>query len=140
MKNNWLKWIVLSLSLYAPAQLWAQSASDVVVNGEVAAASLSKDALKDILLGKTTYWPGGQAVIIVVLTDKTDAALQDVTGMSASQFKTHWQRLVFSGRGQLPKQMSTEDELITKVIATKGAIALVPSGTATKEAKKVEIK
>ena len=140
MKNCWFKSLLFGLVLCAPRLVMAQSASDVVVNSEVAAASLSKDALKDILLGKTTYWPGGQAVIIVVLTDKTDAALQDVTGMSASQFKTHWQRLVFSGRGQLPKQMSTEDELIAKVVATKGAIAIVPSGTATKEAKKVEIK
>jgi ABC-type phosphate transport system substrate-binding protein len=131
--------IVGVLALVSAGNLKAQSA-DIIVNNDVAATSLDKAALKDILIGKTTYWPGGQAITIVVLADKTDAALQDITGMSASQFKTHWQRLVFSGRGQQPKQFDDEAKLLAQVASSKGAIALVPAGTDIKGAKKIELK
>jgi hypothetical protein len=45
------------------------------------------------------YLDGGQNIVIVMLNDKTDAAVQQASGMEASQFKTFWQRLAFSGRG-----------------------------------------
>ena len=140
MKTKWLKFIILSCALFVPAQLWAQSGVDVVVNESVSVDTLDKAAIKDILLGKTTYWPNGQAVNIVVLADKTDAALQEVTAMSASQFKTHWQRIVFSGRGQLPKTADSEEKLLSLIAANKGAISLVPTGTFLKNVKKIELK
>ena len=78
----------------------AQTTFELVVSESVKATSLDKAALKDLLLGKTPYWDGGQPVEIVILSDKTEPALKEITGMSGSQFKTHWQRLTFSGRGK----------------------------------------
>lgn len=114
--------------------------ADVIVNEGVSVTSLDKSALKDVLLGKTMYWSGGQAVTIVIITDKTDADIQVLTGMSASQFKTHWQRLTFSGRGQQPKSVDTIERLLSLVSSTKGAVAIAPSGTEIKGVKKLEIK
>jgi len=112
----------------------------VIVNSSVAADSLTADALKDILTGKTKYWDGGQAVIITVLPDKTDAALKQACGMDTSSFKTFWQRLAFSGRGQEPKKASDAAELVQLVAATKGAIAIAPADAALTGVKKIEIK
>ena len=140
MKSKWMKLFFLAAALTSATQLMAESAYDVITSPDVTLTSLDKAALKDILLGRTTYWQGGQAVVIVVLADKTDAALQDVTGMSASQFKTHWQRIVFSGRGQLPKAADSEDKLVAQVAAGKGIVAIIPSGTPVGAAKKLELK
>jgi hypothetical protein len=74
------------------------------------------------------------------MTDKTDAALEETSGMSGSQFKTHWQRLTFSGRGKQPKEADAADKVVSIVAETKGAIALVPVGTALKGVKKIEVK
>jgi ABC-type phosphate transport system substrate-binding protein len=125
---------------FSAAGLLAQSGVDVVANNSVATASLDKAALKDILMGKTAYWPGGEAVTIVVLTDKTDAALQEATGMSGSAFKTFWQRLAFSGRGKQPKEADTVEKVLAIVAETKGAIAMVPAGTTLTGVKKIELK
>ena len=111
----------------------------VIANSSVAASSLSADALKDIYTGKTKYWDGGQAVVIVVLSDKTDAALQQASGMEASQFKTYWQRLAFSGRGQEPKHADDAAALISLVASTKGAIAIAPADAALSGVKKIDI-
>ncbi len=112
----------------------------VIANSSVAADSLSADELKDIYTAKTKYWEDGQAIIIVVLPDKTDAALQQASGMDGSQFKTFWQRLTFSGRGSEPKKADDAAALVALVAATKGAIALVPDDTKLKGVKKIEIK
>jgi ABC-type phosphate transport system substrate-binding protein len=112
----------------------------VVANDSVPVASLGADALKDVYTGKTTYWQGGQAVVIVVVADKTDAAVEQASGMNASSFKTFWQRLAFSGRGQQPKKADDAAAAVALVASTKGAIAIVPADTDLKGLKKVEIK
>jgi len=112
----------------------------VIANPGVAADSLTADSIKDIYTAKTKYWDGGQAIVIAVLPDKTDAALQQASGMEAGQFKTFWQRLAFSGRGQEPKTAADAGALVALVAANKGAIAIVPADTALTGVKKIEIK
>ena len=112
----------------------------VIANDSVGAASLDAGALKDICTGKTMYWEGGQNVVIAVLPDKTDAALKEVSGMDASQFKTFWQRLMFSGRGQQPRKAEDAAALVALVASTKGAIALAPLDADLRGVKKLEVK
>ena len=112
----------------------------VIANSSLAADSLTADALKEVYTGKTKYWDGGQNIVIVVLPDKTDAALQQASGMEASQFKTFWQRLAFSGRGQEPKHADDAAAVVALVASTKGAIAIVPADTAVAGVKKIEVK
>ena len=130
--------VMCSLLLAGAAQTFALDGV-VIANPGVAAASLSADALKDIYNGKTKYWEGGQAIIIVVLNGKTDAALQQASGMDASQFKTFWQRLAFSGRGQEPKKVDDVAALLSIIASTKGAIALAPADVGGDGVKKIQV-
>jgi ABC-type phosphate transport system substrate-binding protein len=141
MKKNIIKVALLVVLCVASAcTARALDGAVVIANASVAADSLSADALKDIYTGKTKYWDGGQAVVIAVLPDKTDAALQQACGMDTSALKTFWQRLVFSGRGQEPKHADDAASLVALVAATKGAIAIVPADAVLTGVKKVEIK
>jgi ABC-type phosphate transport system substrate-binding protein len=141
MKSFLLK-IGLLLALLAAGSFRALALDGAVViaNSNVADNSLSADDLKDIYTAKTRYWGDGQAIIIVVLPNKTDAALQQASGMDGSQFKTFWQRLMFSGRGSEPKSAGDAAALVALVASTKGAIALVPDDTELKGVKKINIK
>jgi hypothetical protein len=115
----------------------------VIVNKSVAADSISAAALKDIYTGNTKYWPDGQNVDIALLDDETgttDAALNEVSGMGASYFRTFWQRMVFSGRGQQPDRIGDAASLVAFVASTKGAIAIVPANADLKGVKKLEVK
>ena len=136
LKFGWLVAVLIAGSLRA----LALDGAVVIANSSVAADSLTADALKDIYTGKTKYWDGGQAIIIAVMPDKTDAALQQASGMEASQFKTFWQRLAFSGRGQEPKKADDAAALVALVAATKGAIAIVPADAVLTGVKKIEAK
>jgi len=140
MKNFVFKLGLLGALLLAGFPARALDGAVVIANSSVAADSLSADALKDIYTAKTKYWDGGQAVIIAVLPDKADAALQQACGMDSSSFKTFWQRLAFSGRGQEPKRADSAAAVVALVASTKGAIAIVPADAALDGVKKIEIK
>lgn len=111
----------------------------IIANEGVAASSVSAATLKDMYTGKSMYWEGGQAVIIVYIGDKTDAALKEISGMDSSGFKTFWQRLAFSGRGQAPKKADDTAAAVALVASTKGAIAIVPADADLKGVKKLEV-
>jgi ABC-type phosphate transport system substrate-binding protein len=141
MKSTTLKLGLLCAVLAGGAiRALALDGGVVIANPGVAADSLTADALKNIYTAKTKYWDGGQNIVIAVLPDKTDAALQQASGMDASQFKTFWQRLAFSGRGQEPKSADDAAALVALVASTKGAIAIVPADAALTGVKKIDIK
>jgi len=116
----------------------------VIVNNSVPVNSISAAALKDIYTGRTMYWQDGQSVGLAVLADKsggkTDAALEEVSGMDASHFKTFWQRMVFSGRGQEPERADDAAALVALVASNKGAIALVPADAKLNGVKTLEVR
>jgi len=144
MKYFLFKIVLVCLMLLASAlPAVALNGVVVIVNNGVEADSISMEALRDIYTGKTMYWPDGQHVEIVLLDDETgttDAALNEVSGMGASYFRTFWQRIVFSGRGQQPNKIGDVDSLLAFVASTKGAIALVPADADLKGVKKLEVK
>lgn len=140
MKTNLLqRFVAASLVTLAAAPVSALDAV-VVANEGVPASSFDAAALKDIYNGKTMYWDGGQAIVIVVVEGKTDSALKEVSGMDAPQFKTFWQRLAFSGRGALPKKADDVAKALELVASTKGAIAILPAGSEPKGVKKLDAK
>lgn len=141
MKSKLFKFgLVLAVLAVTSLRAFALDGAVVIANSGVAADSLTADALKGIYTGKTKYWDGGQAIVIALLPDKTDAALQQACGMDTSAFKTFWQRLAFSGRGSEPKKADDAAAVVALVAATKGAIAIVPADAALTGVKKIEIK
>jgi len=119
-------------------QAGAPAGTVVIVNEGARCSQVNSGALKDIYTGRTAYWEDGQKIVLVA--GQTDAALKEVSGMDPSQFKTFWQRLVFSGRGQQPKKLEDAAALVALVAATKGAIALLPEGVPRPGVKTLDIK
>jgi ABC-type phosphate transport system substrate-binding protein len=146
MKSFFLK-ISLACVLLLAGVLPAAAALDgvaIIANQSVPVNSISAADLKNIYVGRTMYWEDGQSVGIILLADemggdKTDAALNEVSGMNASQFRTFWQRMVFSGRGRQPRKADDAASLVALVASTKGAIALVPADADLKGVKIIEV-
>ena len=139
MKTRILKTVLLGILLVSGQQLASAFDGAVIANDGAPATKLSADDLKKIFTGKTKYWDGGQAIVIVYVEDKADAGLKEACGMDSSAFKTFWQRLTFSGRASAPKKVDTVEEAVKLVASTKGAIAVVTSDAATDGVKKIEI-
>ncbi len=140
MKSSLLK-LGLLCALLGTGSFRALALDGVVIaNDSVSVTTLTPAALKDIYTGNTKYWDGGQSIALAYMGDKTDAAIQQASGMDTSAFKTFWQRLAFSGRGQQPKKADDAAALVALVASTKGAIAIVPADAALTGVKTIEIK
>lgn len=91
----------------------------VVVSTKSAVGNLTAAQAADIFLGKASSFPsGGQAVPV---DQKEGSAIRDefytkVTGKSAAQVKAYWSKIIFSGKGQPPKEVS-DSAAVKKLIA-----------------------
>ena len=106
-------------------------ADDLIVigNRSVPASELSPNDVKNIFLGKKKIWENGLKVEMVVLGDGelTDRFLKTYVKKSASLFKQHWKRQVFTGGGKPPVTFVREKDLLDYVSKTKGAVGYISS-------------
>src|SRR5689334_992206 len=102
-------WLPLSWSSRAAA------ADDVVavVSAKSAVTGLNPAQVADIFLGKTNRYPDGTLAVPIDLPEESPARERfyaEYTGKSPAQVKAHWSKIIFTGRGQPPRQVSTGAE------------------------------
>lgn len=105
----------------------------VVAHPDVQEQELDKATLGSLLLGHKQKWADGAKVVIVMpqASDDLEVFLKGVIGKTPGQFDMHWKRLVFTGKGLMPKTVETAAGVVADVRLTRGAIGLVPAGTKT---------
>lgn len=119
----------------------AKAEETIIINANLPVANLSEDDLKDYYLGKKSSWPDGSKVVVVVLKEgPSHDDLMKKLGKSSSQFTTGWKKLVFTGKGAMPAQVSNEDELVNIVAKTPGAIGYVDASKAKEGVKAIVVK
>ena len=112
----------------------------VIANKNISETSLSNSEIKNISLGNIVKWPDNTPVHFVTLEgDIHRDFLKTYLKRSTSQYKNHWRKMVFTGKGCKPKCFKTEAELIQYVSQTNGAIGYIGRGTGTKDVKILEV-
>jgi ABC-type phosphate transport system substrate-binding protein len=97
-----------------------------VVDPGVAPGALTKERVRDLLLGRVTTWSNGEALVIVLCASETgDRAVMSVCARSVSVLQRGWKRLVFSGTGAMPMMVETPQAAVELVRRTPGAITLL---------------
>ncbi|MED5465092.1 MAG: hypothetical protein VX699_10585 [Myxococcota bacterium] len=121
--------LVLLLTLGPPGL--AQAEEIVIVKTGHSTKQLPRKRLKKLLLGKSKKWPSGEKVILAVLTHGPthENFIKKHARKTPKQFTNYWRKLVFSGKGKMPKSFSSEEELIKFVARTPGALGYVDSAT-----------
>ena len=92
--------------------------AEVVVIANPAVGALTKDQVADLFLGKSqSFTPIDQTESSAIYAEFYKKA----TGRDVAQVKSTWSRVVFSGKGQAPKQLGDS-------AAVKKAVAADPKG------------
>lgn len=94
------------------------AAEVVVVAGAASSASLSKEQIADVFLGKT---PGLTPVDQAESNPLREEFYTKVVGKSAAQAKSYWSKLAFTGKGTPPKEMASSAE-VKKALAANPAL------------------
>jgi ABC-type phosphate transport system substrate-binding protein len=114
------------LGLLASPHLFADEVA--VVSAKSAVTTLTKTQLVDIFLGKAARFPDGSQAVPVDQSEGSlvrDEFYAKIAGKSAPQMKAYWSRIIFTGRGQPPKVVSSSNELKKLVVANPGTIGYI---------------
>ncbi len=107
-------------------------ASDIkiIANSSVAADSISVRELKSVFLGEKNRMGGAH---IEPVLEKSGPAhevfLQRYLGQSDFELQTHYRSLVVTGQGAMPKELSSDADVVNYVSQTRGAIGYVSAET-----------
>lgn len=97
----------------------------VVVSAAGPETRLSRTQIADIFLGKANRYPDGRRAIPIDQREGSAAraSFYEINiGRSAAQIKAHWSKIIFTGRGQPPRQVADEAEAKRYLADHPGAI------------------
>lgn len=101
--------------------------------------SFTKEEIESLFMVKKSGFADGSKASTYYLSADDPVRHQfdeKVLGKSSSQLKAYWSKLVFTGKGTPPPELSNSAEAIAKVAAEPSAIAYVDK-TAVKDGVKV---
>jgi ABC-type phosphate transport system substrate-binding protein len=112
--NAQLKRLMAGLALAGLS--WGAIAQDVVpvVGVKSPIASLDAAQVADIFLGKTSRFPDGSIALPVDQGEESplrDKFYAQFAGKSPAQVKAWWSKIIFTGRGQPPRQAVDSTEV-----------------------------
>ncbi|MBI5559393.1 MAG: substrate-binding domain-containing protein [Deltaproteobacteria bacterium] len=133
--------LLLLLVLPWPA---AVAAADfvVVVNKENPVETLDRSEVKNIFLGKKTFWPNGQ-VIDVILQDEGEVHqgfVLEILRKTPAQFQLYWKLALFSGTGIPPDQQPDSQAVKAAIAANPKMIGYIDVQQLDDSVKKIELK
>jgi hypothetical protein len=125
-----IRFAVIGLALAASG---GAIAADVVavVSARSSVTALNANQVADIFLGKTNRYPDGSPAVPIDQAEgiaARDAFYAMVTGKSAAQMKAHWSKIIFTGRGQPPKQVANSLEMKKLIAGDLRAIGYIDRG------------
>jgi ABC-type phosphate transport system substrate-binding protein len=124
---NRIGWLLVGLALSLAS---AAASADVVavVSAESPVAALSKAQVADIFLGKATRFPDGTKAMPIDQAEGSavrDEFYDKVAGKSAAQIKAYWSKIIFTGRGQPPPNVSDAVEMKKRLVENPAAIGYI---------------
>lgn len=128
----------MKLKLLAIAGLMTFSALAKPVFITHPGVTVDKGTAEKILEGRVKSLPDGSSYTLGVTyfdDESTDENIKGLTGKSAKRIKAVWTKLQFSGKGVMPNEFSSQDELVEWVASTEGAIAVVDDSHVTSSVK-----
>ena len=119
-------WVVLAWSSHAAA------ADDVVavVSAKSPITGLNSSQVADIFLGKTNRFPDGTIAMPIDLPEESpvrEKFYAEYTGKSPAQVKAQWSKIIFTGRGQPPRQVDSGADAKKLLADNPNAIAYIDS-------------
>ncbi|VAW78444.1 hypothetical protein MNBD_GAMMA12-933 [hydrothermal vent metagenome] len=106
----------------------------LIVSSKSSVGALSKDEVKKIYLLKSKKL----TPLVLKSSMAAHAEFRDkVISKTESQLTSYWSRLVFSGRGEAPKEFSDEDSMVKHVKSNSETIGYVTRKSVTSGVKVV---
>ncbi len=112
----------------------------VIANPSVKADSISARELKSLYLEEKSSLNGTRVEPVIEKRGPAhEAFLRDYLGQTDDELQKYYQTLVFTGRGSMPKTVSSDAEVVAYVAKTRGAIGYVGTGASVEGVRTIAI-
>ena len=106
------------------------AAADVVavVSARNPVSTLSRNQVVDIFLGRAGRFPDGSQAVPIDQAEGSaarDAFYLTFAGKSAAQLKAHWSKIIFTGRGQPPREVPNSIDVKRLIVENPNAIGYI---------------
>lgn len=130
-KFNWL--LTISGFLFLASLNAVAADVRIIANPGVKTGTISARDLKRVfLLQQRTLADGSSVVPVLQRSGPVHAAfLKQYLDRASEELQAYYQGLVFTGKGSMPRQMSSDAEVLAYVAKTKGAIGYVSTSAST---------
>ena len=99
-----------------------------VVSANNPVSTLSKSEVADMFLGKMTRFPDGRQVLPIDQVENSSEREEfylKFAGKAPAQIKAYWSKIIFTGRGQPPPEVSNDIEVKKFIAKHPGAIGYI---------------
>jgi len=131
--------VLLSTTFIAPSA-FAELA--VIVHPSNSISRISKSDLSDIYLGRSEEFANGSDAEPLDQESQSPARRQfnkAVLSMDEGMLRSYWSKLMFSGKGQPPEELSDDDEVRSAVAANPRAIGYIDKSAVNSSVKVILI-
>ncbi len=138
MTTAWKSISFIFLALIAPLA----GAVDLIANKSVPYDTLSLSSVRSIFSMRTSSWPDGVSIHVFVFGDKSaehSEFSKEILGVFPHQLRRAWNRQIFTGTGQAPTKVESEQEMIERVSQTPGAIGYISEGNLNAQIRKIAV-
>lgn len=105
-------------------------------------ATITKQNVQRLFLGKETAFPSSEAATIVTQPASQPLRAEfdsGVLGRNTAQVSAMWAKLVFTGRGIAPQEVETDADVIEFIQGDKNAIGYIDSASVNDDVKVVNL-
>jgi len=109
----------------------------VVTSSKSSVNSLNKQQVAKIFLGKTNSFPNGsKATPLDLDSGKTrNKFYSAAVKKTDSQVNAYWARLIFTGKGQPPRKVYDDAEVLSAIAADKSVVGYIDEGSVNSRVK-----
>ncbi|CAN7695942.1 phosphate ABC transporter substrate-binding protein [Pseudoduganella sp. LjRoot289] len=113
-----------------------------IISAKNATAALSGEQVSDIFLGKTSTFPGGATAVPLDQAENSpqrEEFYNKLVHKSATQMKSYWSRIIFSSKGEPPRNLPDSKEIRKAVANDPNAIGYIDKSSVDASVKVVFI-
>ena len=116
------------LFISMPSHSYARDTLYIIANAKNPTHSLSKQDIQNIFLGKIQSFPNGEPAKPVNLSKGSasrEAFMKEILKKNERSWRSHWARLLFTGKGKPPKEYKSTQDIIDLVEKKQQAIGYI---------------
>lgn len=137
------KWCILSLFILLNIIFIHNSyASIAVIVHPSNNSQLDKTAIERLFMGRSHSFENGRSALPLnnaAGSSSRETFNQRVIGRTDAQINAYWSKLVFTGKGSPPRELSSDQEVLSAISGNMDAIGYIPSSLVTDAVRVVAV-